>query len=108
MARRRLAVVGVLLVLGTIVLVASLFRTHDGNAYPAPARVPAVLGLTKDEALRRIEGAHLKPVVHYTRVRNVRHGRVVAVGMSHLLSVPGRVFPRISLEGTPIALEVAR
>jgi hypothetical protein len=97
-----------MLLLGALALAAALFRTREGSAYPGPARVPSVLGLRKDVAVRRVEAAHLKPVVRYTRIRNARRGRVVAVEMSHLLSVPGHVYPPISLEGTPITLEVAR
>jgi hypothetical protein len=94
--------------LGVLALTGTLFETHATSAYPAPARVPQVIGLTKDQAVRRIAAAHLKPVVRYKGFHGIRHGRIVLVQMSHLLHVRGRVLPPISLEGTPVTVFVAR
>lgn len=94
--------------LGLLVLTGTLFGTRARGAYPAPARVPQVMHLTKEQAVRRIEAAHLKPVVRYRRFRGIRHGRVILVQMSDLLHVRGHVLPPISLEGTPVTIFVAR
>lgn len=83
-----------------------MFGTEATSAYPAPAPVPVVVGLTKEQAVRRIEAAHLKPVVRYKRSRGVRHGRVTAMGMTNLLNA--QRLPLISLEGTPVIVFVAR
>ena len=92
--------------LGVLVLTGRLFGTEATSAYPAPARVPVVVGLTKDQAVRRIEAAHLKPVVRYKRLRRVRQGRIIAMQVTNLLHAPR--LPLISLEGTPVIVFVAR
>ena len=86
--------------LGVLVLTGRSFGTEATSTYPAPARVPVVVGLTKDQAVRRIEAAHLKPVVRYKRLRSVRHGRIIAMQVTNLLHAPR--LPLISLEGTPV------
>ena len=92
--------------LGVLVLTGRLSGTETTTVYPAPARVPVLVGLTKDQAVRRIEAAHLKPVVRYKRLRGVHHGRIISMGMTNLLHAPG--LPLISLEGTPVVVVVAR
>jgi hypothetical protein len=94
------AVIGLLAASGS-------FSGGESHAFPAPARVPQVIGLTKQAAVRKVEAAHLLPVVHYRRGGSNRHGRVVGVSMGRLLHAKGRL-PPISLEGSPIGLIVAR
>ena len=74
---------------------------------PAPLRWLSI-GLTKQQAIRKVEAAHLWAVVQYTQLRGGRHGRVVAVGMAHLLHVRGYVLPPISLQGSSVNIYVVR
>jgi beta-lactam-binding protein with PASTA domain len=84
-----------------------VFSGGESHAFPAPARVPQVIGLTKQAAVHKVEAARLVPVVHYTRAGSNPHGRVVGVSMGSLLHAKGHL-PPISLEGSPIGLIVAR
>jgi hypothetical protein len=84
-----------------------VFSGGGSEAFPAPARVPQVIGLTKQAAVHKVEAAHLLPVVSYTRAGAKGRGRVVAVSMGSLLHAKGRL-PPISLEGSSIGLIVAR
>jgi hypothetical protein len=100
------SIAAVSLGLGVFDLTGRLFGTEATSAYPAPARLPVVVGLTKDQAVRRIEAAHLKPVVRYKRLRGVRHGRIISMQVTNLLHAPG--LPLVSLEGTCVIVSVAR
>ena len=101
------SIAAVSLSLGVLVLTGRLFGTEATSAYPASARVPVVVGLAKDEAVRRIEAAHLKPVVRFKRLRGVRpNGRIISMQVSNLLHAPG--LPLIRLEGTPVVVFLAR
>ena len=92
--------------LGVLILAGVFFSTETTtSSYPAPARVPVVVGLTKEQAVRRIEAAKLKTVVRYKRLRGVRHGRIISMQITSLLQAPR--LPLISLEGTPVVVFVA-
>jgi hypothetical protein len=94
-------------VIAGLLTASGVFSGGESRAFPAPARVPQVIGLTKQAAFRKVETARLLPVVHYTRAGSSRHGRVVGVSMGSLLHAKGRL-PPISLEGSSIGLIVAR
>lgn len=94
-------------VIAGLLSASGVFSGGESHAFPAPARVPQVISLTKQAAVYKIEAARLVPVVHYTGAGSNRHGRVVAVSMGSLLHGKGRL-PPISLEGSPIGLIVAR
>jgi hypothetical protein len=94
-------------VIAGVLTASGVFSGGESQAFPAPARVPQIIGLTKQAAVRKVEAARLLPVVHYTRAGNNRHGRVIGVSMGSLLHAKGRL-PPISLEGSPIGLIVAR